>query len=639
MPDAESPMSRRELDDFDRKHPPLPGHRAHQCTDLGWAIVLGVASLVLVGIGVYELCKGNVSKLDRGMNDHGKMCGVDVPGKPYVFWCTDESGKNLDWKHPICTAECPKDSTTDHECFDHLLNTTVYVPDYPTVLVMNTCVPSEQNLEAFALDQVEGKKILLFFTEIRRAWVLLLVNALVTIAVGFGFLALLDRDAKTILWTCIAVCVILPTILGCFFLIKSGGGVNGEELTEDEFHANLWWGFGILGVAVLLGCFSFCACSDLDKSLRCIEATSECIFGEPSIMLTPLISFGSILTLGFLMIVGFVYLLTTGDIHLDQNAQRVVTYSDEQWLVMGFWIFMAFWLLETLHSIAQYVLAYSAQLWYYTPTDAESETKLDLPKCCICRAYGNVLRYHIGTMALGGLIIGLLRVPQLLFKFMEYAAASRVGDKLKVVCGCCFRLYNKFLQPYSKTAYMDVAITSSNFCTAAGRAQEVLWEEGGAIAALNGGQLIVFIAGGGLLTTIGFAFTWLNCAKWSMYTDDTSDTYVEDPRDVALMGGIISFLISACFVVVFDTVGDTILYCYAAEQLRLKAMGEREHELEEEEDNEAGAAGGFLRTITCAGPRNKEVIKAEAEQFLYAPAKLQRALRDLAPELRVPSTA
>jgi hypothetical protein len=330
--------------------------------------------------------------------------------------------------------------------------------------------------------------------------------------------------------------------------------------------------------------------------------------------------------------------LSTGDAHLGQaHAKKTITYSDEQWWIMGFWIFMAVWLLETIHSMSQYVLAWSAQLWYYTPTEPESETKVDLPRCCICRAYANALRYHIGTLAFGGFVIGLLRVPRLLFNFLEFAAATSVGEKLMKVCGCLFRLYNKFLQPYSKTAYMDVAITSSNFCTAAGRAQEVLWEEGGAVAALNGGQLIVFIAGGGLLTTIGFAFTWFSCAKWSMYTDESSSTYVEDPRDVALMGGFISFLISACFVVVFDTVGDTILYCYAAEQLRLKAIGQGE--LDEEEGPPAAFLEQMARTITCAGPRSKDITRAEEEQFLYAPPKLQRAIRDLDKSLQLPSTA
>jgi len=334
--------------------------------------------------------------------------------------------------------------------------------------------------------------------------------------------------------------------------------------------------------------------------------------------------------------------LSNGDIKLDQAhvGGKKVTYSDEQWGIMFFWLFMAVWLIETVHAMSQYVLAWSAQLWYYTPTDAESETKLDLPRCCICRAYANALRYHIGTLAFGGVVIGLLRGPRLLFNFLEYAAASPVGETLMKVCGGPIRLYNKFLQPYSKSAFMDVAITSSNFCTAAGRAQEVLWEEGGAVAALNGGQLIVFIAGGGVLTTIGFAFTWFTCAKWSMYSDESSNAYLEDPRDVALMGGFISFLISACFVVVFDTVGDTILYCYAAEQLRLKSISQRERWHDDEEP--PGYVEQMGRTLICAGPRStrpKAVDLMEEEQFLYAPPKLQRALRDLAPSLRPPATA
>ena len=53
-----------------------------------------------------------------------------------------------------------------------------------------------------------------------------------------------------------------------------------------------------------------------------------------------------------------------------------------------------------------------------------------------------------------------------------------------------------------------------------------------------------------------------------MFSDKTSDHYVEDPVFDAVVGGTIGFVVAYAFMIVFDVVSDTILYCFVVERKR-----------------------------------------------------------------------
>merc|ERR1712066_826308 len=135
-------------------------------------------------------------------------------------------------------------------------------------------------------------------------------------------------------------------------------------------------------------------------------------------------------------------------------------------------------------------------------------------------------------------------------------SGNPVGSCLAKVCVCCLWCFEKCIAFLNKNAYMDIAITSSNFCPAARRAMQVILENVAAIAILNGVVTIVFYLGVSTVTCLGSYLTWLMVNHNSYFTDPTSELYVQEPVLVTVVAGIISWLIATTFMVVLDTTSD-----------------------------------------------------------------------------------
>merc|ERR1719232_605273 len=85
--------------------------------------------------------------------------------------------------------------------------------------------------------------------------------------------------------------------------------------------------------------------------------------------------------------------------------------------------------------------------------------------------------YHIGTLAHGSLAIAMLRLMRIflsMFTSSSASAGNAVATTSGLCCSCVADLFDRVLQKLNKFAFMDVAVNSNNFCTAAGHDLAVL---------------------------------------------------------------------------------------------------------------------------------------------------------------------
>lgn len=159
---------------------------------------------------------------------------------------------------------------------------------------------------------------------------------------------------------------------------------------------------------------------------------------------------------------------------------------------------------------------------------------------------------------------------------MGLSALAKAGEAegnpilaiLAKCCFCCVTCYERFLEFLNKNAYMDIAINSTSFCTAAKNALQVMASEIAAVSFLNGACWILTCSGHLMITSIGTFWVWLmiRCLWWFNNVD--SSWYVADPIRVCLLAACVCFVIAVGFMLVFDMVADTILYCFATEERR-----------------------------------------------------------------------
>lgn len=325
-------------------------------------------------------------------------------------------------------------------------------------------------------------------------------------------------------------------------------------------------GFLVLGLITLV---VFCVRNrGLATALGCIQATCECMFDEVTLFVEPMAALAIKLLNIAVMAVGLALTITTGEVQLTGNTgiKRRFEYTLEQQLYIVVYIFMSFWLVEFHHAASQYVLAWVTQMWYFTPYIANQ--KLDRKPCGILRGYCNMLRFHVGTLALGSLLVGFLRIFRVSFGLLA-ASAGNTNSLCACVlrcCFCCIYCFEHFLDKLNKEVYMDVAVTSSSYVTAASRANQLM-KEVPAIGALNNAQTILQICGVGLVVSVS---VWLNYAMTNLpvFSDPKSKYFMTYKGGSCVIAGLIAAFVSVSFMLVFDTVGDTILYCFATEQRR-----------------------------------------------------------------------
>merc|ERR1739848_715555 len=99
---------------------------------------------------------------------------------------------------------------------------------------------------------------------------------------------------------------------------------------------------------------------------------------------------------------------------------------------------------------------------------------------------------------------------------------------------CCVNCCKEIVEFVNMNAYIDMAVTSHNFCEAAKEALEMIVTLGGSMAILNGATF-VFSTFGCILITLGTG------------ADQSSEYHVDTPVVAMVVSMVIGFLVALTF--------------------------------------------------------------------------------------------
>lgn len=614
--------------------PPLPGHKEHRCTDTPCLVIFVIALALQIFIVKYALENGDIRKLTRGYDAHGRLCGVDTEGD-VLFHCRSpgEEGEFI-MRQPICIDACPQAGNTTHSCFTPTVGALVEYPDYDTYQVLNYCVPNDvHGLKRFlkgklgdATAALKAHKSVLRMMKrlfasalatVKRAWLPLVIASNIAVITGYVYIFLLDKMALHLVYACEFVVVCGSWALGLLLLKEAfTGGSDNLPDTGDSF---LDLGAGL--IVILGGCIGLCISVCINRSLPtavgCIEATCECMFQEPTLLLEPFAALAqkAVLTTGYIYLI--LHIVATGELNLNNvhdGFQRNFHHDAMQKFFLTFTCVMFIWAMGIAHSLTQYALAWTTQMWYFTPYI--DGVKLDRKACAVFRAYCSAFRYHMGSIALGGFCAVTFGLARICIRPVAKAANMKnpISRCIALACFFCVSAYWSFLVKIKKTAYMDIAITSSNFCPAATRSLEILANEVPALHVLSGAQFVFQLVLLGVMCYTSFTSTLFITKNIPTFCDQHSPHYIEEPNIVAFFAAGIGGLVGISFALVFDTVGDTILYCFATEQRRHREVDASKYK----EENNTSFFGWLFY-----GEDQEE----DEERVDYAPQRLRALIK------------
>merc|ERR1712050_79985 len=84
----------------------------------------------------------------------------------------------------------------------------------------------------------------------------------------------------------------------------------------------------------------------------------------------------------------------------------------------------------------------------------------------------------------------------------------------------------------------------------------------------HGASWVLQWAGVAFITFVGGVLTYICCTRIDWFHDEWSAYYVDDPILVSSLAAIISNIVALPFLLLFNDVSDTILYCFATQSKR-----------------------------------------------------------------------
>uniref|UniRef100_A0A672I149 Choline transporter-like protein n=1 Tax=Salarias fasciatus TaxID=181472 RepID=A0A672I149_SALFA len=190
----------------------------------------------------------------------------------------------------------------------------------------------------------------------------------------------------------------------------------------------------------------------------------------------------------------------------------------------------------------------------------------DIPMFPVCAAFLRTLRYHVGSLAFGALILTLVQIVRVILEYIDHKTKSSQNAVARfIMCclKCCFWCLEKFVKFLNRNAYIMIAIYGKNFCVSAKKAFMLLLRNAIRVVVLDKvtdlllffGKLLV-VGGVGVLSF--FFFSGRIHLPDSNFSSESLNYYWM-PIIVVVIG---SYLIAHAFFSVYSMCVDTLFLCF-----------------------------------------------------------------------------
>ncbi|KAB7499015.1 Choline transporter-like protein 1, partial [Armadillidium nasatum] len=154
-----------------------------------------------------------------------------------------------------------------------------------------------------------------------------------------------------------------------------------------------------------------------------------------------------------------------------------------------YYVFGFLWVIQFVMACQSVIIAGAVGTWYFR----RDKSKLGTP---ILTSMGNLIRYHLGSVAFGALIIAIVQMIRLVLKYIEQKS-SGMNEGLKWClrcCQCCLWCFEKFLKFLNRNAYIQIALFGYSFCKGARNGFAIVAKNALRVGTLNFvGEFVFFL--------------------------------------------------------------------------------------------------------------------------------------------------
>ncbi|KAH7973815.1 hypothetical protein HPB49_005326 [Dermacentor silvarum] len=476
---------------------------------------------------------GDPLRLLHGVDSQGNVCGrgdqQPLPGRARLrlLVLEDALGRK---RH--CAASCPPGyrQTVFRRCV---------LDSGPVGLVHRTLNVSGAVIEEVVQDLVTCRRELGYM-------------GLVAIGLSVAALLLLRYCVALLVWL-LLVAVSLGCVGGTFYLWFSW---NARRRSAQP-NAGAWLVAAVAGTTAMV--LLMLTVLVLRKRIQLMTA----LFGEagkalaamPGLLLQPAWTLCFCAVTAVAGASAMLVLLTAGDAAVtkdtedDSGGHVTVLLKQDSLLRLGPW-YLALavcWMLQLAVSCQEVVVAGAAADWYFHRGRCTGWSAQ-------CASLWRLVRYHLGSVLLGSLLVALARVLRLACRLAS-RHCRRPGKAACCLCSCCCVGCIAALRFLNRNAFIMLAARGYSLCRAAQEAWQLLSRNALRVATVNCvGDFVLLLAKAAVV--VGTTLTG------QKLTQDKAGQLLWGQWVPLTAGALGSFLVAHCFLSVYEMTLDTLFLCF-----------------------------------------------------------------------------
>ena len=351
-------------------------------------------------------------------------------------------------------------------------------------------------------------------------------------------------------------------------------------------------GIGVIVFLLLLTCLLIWLRNRIELALVMLDQAGDAIHDMKSVLLFPALMFFPVgLYLVFWTAIALCiysvkvqesrsmpeWLLESRSSINDLNYDNYYYYEWDEGLrsVMSFHFICLLYSIQLIVYFGYMVMAGAFADWYFSEWAAGSQDKkrrgtrrAELSEWPVMEAFYRVVRYHIGSLAFGALVITCVRILRAWITYanrlVQQNAGNSCGTFARVVCCCVLcidRCCSTLLERASRDGFIFTSIYGTSFCFSSYQAIRLVMNNVARVTMVQGiSAYMEFVGRYGIpLLVTGLSVIVFESVE---YYQENLNGYVYP----AIMVFLVSYVTSSLFMEVFEVALDTIFLCFLVDE-------------------------------------------------------------------------
>jgi len=227
-------------------------------------------------------------------------------------------------------------------------------------------------------------------------------------------------------------------------------------------------------------------------------------------------------------------------------------------------LFGFLWTNQLIQAISMCTIAGASCEYYWT------RDKTELAKRPVWRSFYRCMRFHLGSLAFGALIIAIIQLVRICLEYLDQKTKnlqqSNVAIKIFMkIVKCCLCILEKVVKYISKNAYIVVAMKGKSFCSATMNAFKLLFANIKQIAITAAISTFMLLLGKIAITVACTVLLYILIETNSDYSAGGIDE-LSSPMMPLFLCAVVGWFIATSFMNVYGMCVDSLLLCYCEDK-------------------------------------------------------------------------